>query len=155
MASAALLIQNPLFSARLAALLRTMGYAPVHEGADLYELKNRADDAPDLLLIKLQRQGSGNIFLTEAIRFWSPLTKVVFLASALNLATLSACFAAGAAGYLLEDISRAGLIYSLTLVAGGEKVFPSELADMLSNSFKQKRTTKILKFSRDQHQPAG
>jgi two-component system nitrate/nitrite response regulator NarL len=46
--------------------------------------------------------------------------------------TLSSCFAAGACGYLLEDISRDGLLHSLRLVSAGENVFPSALASALS-----------------------
>src|SRR6516162_6796247 len=46
---------------------------------------------------------------------------------------LSACFAAGASGVLVENMSREGLKHSLRLVAAGEKVFPSELATLLTS----------------------
>lgn len=46
---------------------------------------------------------------------------------------LARCFAAGASGYLLENISRDTLGKSLTLVGAGGKVFPPELAPYISN----------------------
>ena len=52
--------------------------------------------------------------------------------------------AAGADGYLLEGISRDGLQHSLLLVTAGEKVFPSELATVLSTvaSVRRERPTR-------------
>ena len=134
MASLAVLIPNLLLRAGLAALLSTMGFEPVVEAADLEELKRCANDVrrPDLLLISLPQRGEGLADLLKKTKAWTPHAKVVFLAPALNLPTLSACFAAGTAGYLLEGISPDGLLYSLRLVCAGEHVFPSQLANALS-----------------------
>jgi two-component system, NarL family, nitrate/nitrite response regulator NarL len=54
--------------------------------------------------------------------------KIICLAPEFDFDVMSACFAAGASGYLLESISRDALRESLRLVDAGEKVFPSELA---------------------------
>jgi len=134
MASLAVLIPNLLLRAGLAALLSTMGFEPVVEAADLEELKRCANDVrrPDLLLIRLPQRDEGLADLIQKAKAWAPHAKVVFLAPALNLPTLSACFAAGTAGYLLEGISPDGLLYSLRLVCAGEHVFPSQLANALS-----------------------
>jgi two-component system nitrate/nitrite response regulator NarL len=135
MASLAVLAPSPLLRAGLAALLRTMGFDPVEEAADVRELKRRASDArrPEMLLIGLP-QKEELAGLMHEIKAWAPQVKVVFLAPHLDMPALSACFAAGGAGYLLEDISRDGLQHSLLLVGGGENVFPSELANALSAS---------------------
>jgi two-component system nitrate/nitrite response regulator NarL len=136
MSSLAVLAQSPLLRAGLAALLSTMGFDPVEEAADLKELKRRADDVrrPDLLLISLTHSDEEVAALIHEIKAWAPNAKVVFLAPALDMPALGACFAAGAAGYLLEDISRNGLQHSLRLVHAGENIFPSELAHALSKS---------------------
>ena len=134
MGSLAVLAPSPLLRAGLAALLCIMGFEPVEEAADLRDLKRRANDAqrPEMLLIGLQQKDEELAGLMQEIKIWAPQAKVVFLAPAFDITALSACFAAGAAGYLLEDISRDGLQHSLSLVSAGENIFPSELANALS-----------------------
>ena len=136
MASLAVLAPNLLLRAWLAALLRTMGFDRVEEATDLEDLKRRANDVrhPEILLISLLQRDLGLDALIQEIKAWAPHAKVVFLAPALDMPALSACFAAGADGYLLEDISRDGLQHSLSLVSAGEKVFPSVFATVLSTA---------------------
>ena len=136
MASLSVLAPSPLFRAGLGALLRTMGFEPVEEAADLKELKRRTTDArrAEILLISVPQTDQGLDALIQESKAWAPHAKVVLLAPALDISALSACFAAGAAGYLLENISRDGLQHSLSLVSAGENVFPSDLANALSNS---------------------
>jgi two-component system nitrate/nitrite response regulator NarL len=136
MASLSVLAPSPLLRAGLAALLRTMGFEPVEEAADLKELKRRTTDErrSEILLISLPQRDEGLDALIQESKAWAPHAKVVLLAPGFDMPALSACFAAGAAGYLLEDISRDGLQYSLSLVSAGENVFPSDLANALSNS---------------------
>jgi DNA-binding NarL/FixJ family response regulator len=71
---------------------------------------------------------------TGAIEALAPTTKVVFLSAHLDINLLAECFAYGASGYLLEDLSPEALQKSLTLVSIGEKVFPSALALVLASS---------------------
>jgi two-component system nitrate/nitrite response regulator NarL len=136
MASLAVFDPSPLFRAGLAALVSTMGFAPVQEAADLVDLIQRQDGAsrPDLMLIGLPQDPVEIAPLMREIRGWAPETRVVFIASALDTSALISCFTAGASGYVLENISREGLKHSLLLVSAGEKVFPSELANALSVS---------------------
>jgi two-component system nitrate/nitrite response regulator NarL len=145
MATVAVLGSSPLFRAGLVSLLGTMGFGRVEEAENIRELKieelkRRANDAsgsesgPDILLVALLRGAEdfthleGFTHLIEEIRTWVPQAKVVFLATDLDLDLLSGCFAAGANGYLLENISCDSLEESLKLVCTGAKVFPSELA---------------------------
>jgi two-component system nitrate/nitrite response regulator NarL len=136
MASLAVLVLNPLLRAGLAALLRTMGFEPVQEAADLKELMRRENNdwRPQLLLVSLRQDDKRHAALMIEVRAWAPDAKVAFIAPVLDIPSLSACFAAGAAGYLLENISRDGLQHSLQLMSAGENVFPSELATMLHPS---------------------
>jgi len=136
MASLAVFAPSPLFRAGLAALVGSLGFDPVEEAADLRDLARRDRDAapPELVLIALPKGHSDPGASMQQIRAWSPQTKVVFIAPSLDPQTLSACFAAGASGYLLETMSREGLRHSLRLVSAGERVFPSELASLLTSA---------------------
>jgi len=135
MASLAVLAQSSLLRAALTALLSTMGFAPVEEAAELNELARRATDGrrPEFLLISLSQNEASSASIQE-IKAWAPDARVICLAPALDLSELNACFAAGAAAYLLEDISRDGLLHSLRLVSAGENVFPSALGSALFSS---------------------
>jgi two-component system nitrate/nitrite response regulator NarL len=57
----------------------------------------------------------------------------VVLADSIDPDSLTAAYAAGAAGFLLHDISPEALHGSLRLVMAGERVFPSELAALLAD----------------------
>ena len=57
-----------------------------------------------------------------------PKGYIVLLAQAMETDQLALSFAAGADGYLLEEISPEALLESLNLVMLGEKVFPSRLS---------------------------
>jgi two-component system nitrate/nitrite response regulator NarL len=59
--------------------------------------------------------------------------RFVVLADSIYQASLTASYAAGAAGFLLHDISPEALYESLRLVMAGERVFPSDLASMLAD----------------------
>jgi two-component system nitrate/nitrite response regulator NarL len=110
-----------------------MGFDPVLEASDLTDLVRREGEAPrpDLMLIGLPQSVAEIGPLMQEIRAWALVTKVVFVAARLDPQALIACFAAGACGYLIENISREGLKHSLRLVSAGENVFPSELANAL------------------------
>src|SRR6185503_6499710 len=122
MASLAVLTQSSLLRAALTALLSTMGFAPVEEAAELEVLKRRVSDGrrPEMLLLNLTQSDDTLGAAIKEIKLWAPNAKVVCLAPTLDVPRLSACFAAGASGYLLEDISADGLLHSLRLVNSGE-----------------------------------
>jgi DNA-binding NarL/FixJ family response regulator len=132
MASLSVLAANPLLRGGLAGLMQTIGFGPVEAACDLEELKRQQGARPGLLVVSLQESDLEIASLMQEVRAWAPHVKVVFLASALDMPTLNACFACGANGYLLESISPDGLQHSLALVSAGENVFPSELATQFS-----------------------
>ena len=135
-ASLAVLARSPLFRAALVALLNVIGYARVEEAADLKELKRRVPDPEclEIFLVSLAQTEDDLAALIQKIKDWAPYGKVILLAPAFDMRAVSASFAAGAVGYIVENISRNALRHSLGLVGAGEIVLPSELASALSAS---------------------
>jgi len=130
---AAVLSRNQLFRAALVSLLNMMGFDRIEEGSDVNELKRERNGkvGPEILLIDLSPGVEEIAISMEAVRSWLPSAKVVFLAGNFDLDLLSRCFAAGASGFLLENISLEAFQESLKLVCAGEKVFPSTLAALM------------------------
>ena len=133
MTSLAVIDPVSLMRASLAAMVSLMGFDPVWQAAELRGLaQDDAKPRPDLILISLPETPADIAPRIGEIRAWAPDAKVVFLAAALDPAALCAGFAAGGYGYLVKTISSEGLKHSLFLVGAGEKVFPSELVNVLS-----------------------
>jgi two-component system, NarL family, nitrate/nitrite response regulator NarL len=116
-----------------------LGFGDVAEGATVDDLiqATSGDAPPEMLLANPVPSAAEVCDLMQAIEAWTPTTKVVFLSPQLDINLLSECFARGASGYLLEDLSAEALQKSLALVSAGEKVFPSALASVLANSAKR------------------
>jgi two-component system nitrate/nitrite response regulator NarL len=124
---------NALFRAGLVSLLSEAGLGKVEAVTKVQELSRSTNGhpAPAIVLIHL----SADLDALGAIRgaaALAPDARIVVLAQELDLAQLTVCFDAGAAGYLLQDISRDALEESLKLVRAGEKVFPSRLASLIA-----------------------
>lgn len=60
-----------------------------------------------------------------------PQSRIVVLSDSFNFEHMVGAFRSGAHGYIIKEISCSPLIASLRLVAMGEKVMPSDLADIL------------------------
>jgi len=130
----AVLGRNSLFRAGLVSLLSALGFEPLAEASSLEDLQQIAtENRIEILLFHLPYETKGVSDSMEAIRSWMPDAKTVFLYRELNLGLMCECFAAGASGFLLENLSRDALQKSLNLVRIGEKIFPSELALIISN----------------------
>jgi two-component system nitrate/nitrite response regulator NarL len=124
---------NNLFRAGLVSLLCKMGFERVEEAGDISELSRISDGLPPKIVLAELSSGLAQAMETiKQVGAWAPETRVVFLANDLDLELLSTCYAAGAFGFLLKNISRSALAESLKLVAAGEKIFPSRLASLLS-----------------------
>jgi two-component system, NarL family, nitrate/nitrite response regulator NarL len=134
MAKLAVLDPSGLFRAGLVSLLQALGFVDLIEAADMDELARLVGDGPqpDVLLVNLSRPDQPIDEIMQEVNELFEHARVVFLAEALDLELLARCFAAGASGYLLENISRDTLSKSLTLVNAGGKVFPPELAPYIS-----------------------
>ncbi|HJU19099.1 MAG TPA: response regulator transcription factor [Stellaceae bacterium] len=130
----AIIDSSALFRAGLARLLSMLGFGEVVEAASVEALQRQDNGcaAPDILLVNLSRGGGAPDDLMQQVKTALPDAKVVFLASDLDMEGLVACFGAGASGYLLENISSSALQESLRLVSAGGKVFPPEMAALIS-----------------------
>lgn len=135
MAKLAVLDPSGLFRAALVSLLQALGFDQLVEAGDIGELKHRVGDGagPDVVIVNLSRNSKPIDEIMRGVKQIFGGAHVVFLAEALDFELLARCFAAGASGYLLENISRDTLGKSLTLVSAGGKVFPPELAPYISN----------------------
>ena len=130
--------------AGVVSLLRTLGFQPIEETEVLKELQGQSDDVSCKRLI-INLLTPEEQIATTVVEFMARASnaKLIFVAPKLDIAVMSVCFAAGAAGYLLQNISRDGLRESLKLVEAGEKVFPSELATLfpaLMNSLRARES---------------
>jgi two-component system, NarL family, nitrate/nitrite response regulator NarL len=114
------------------SLLSTVVVESIKEAEDIKHLKSRGDTkpCPDMLIICLVQGGEDVVSRVAEIKAFEPTARIVFVAPKLDLHVMSACFAAGASGYLLDRISGDALRESLKLVTAGEKVFPSELVSL-------------------------
>jgi two-component system, NarL family, nitrate/nitrite response regulator NarL len=136
--SVAVLAARTLARAGLVGLLRSLGFDQVEDADTLDDLMQRTNGTPpEILLAELPSNAAGVGDLMETIRAWSPTTKVVLLSAHFDIQLLSESFALGATGYLLDNLSAEALEKNLTLVSAGEKVFPSELALVLSHGDKR------------------
>jgi two-component system nitrate/nitrite response regulator NarL len=86
------------------------------------------DNPPDLILID-PVEDSGTAL--AALRTAAPEARIVVLTDELCTRRLSNALNAGAQGYLLKNIAPNALMQSLHLVTLGEKVLPTNLADLL------------------------
>src|SRR5262249_1596379 len=120
---------NNLFRAGLVSLLSSMGLGQIEEAGAISELSH-GDLPPKNGLAELSNGLAQTLETIRQVGSWAPDTRIVFLANDLDIDLLSACYAAGAFGFLLKNISRSALGESLKLVAAGEKIFPSRLASL-------------------------
>jgi two-component system, NarL family, nitrate/nitrite response regulator NarL len=88
-------------------------------------------DAPDLILLDHSASDTLPVDDLRSLRQRFAKLKIVILGKDLSSASLKQCFDAEVDGYLLKDVSVAGLMQSLRLVLIGEKVFPTSLASLL------------------------
>lgn len=120
-----------LLRAGVVSLLRTLGFQPIEE-IDVLPNLQESSGHPCRERIIINLLTPEEQIATTVIEFMARANnaRLVFVAPKLDIAIMSVCFAAGADGYLLQNISREGLRESLKLVEAGEKVFPSELATL-------------------------
>lgn len=114
------------------SLLKLIGFDPIEEAEAFADIKDRIglQTSPKLLIVFLARGVNDIVGSLQEIKDHTETAKVVFVVPNLDVKTMSACFAGGADGYVLESISRDALAESLKLVRAGEKVLPSELASL-------------------------
>ncbi|MEO3431275.1 response regulator transcription factor [Pelagibius sp. CAU 1746] len=124
--------RNRLFLEGLKSLLRGSSFNVCGEALCVGAIEET--DAPaGLVLIELRDDLSGVVEDLHQLREDLPETPVVVLTDERDPRTLASCLNAGAAAFLLKDISLEALIHSLKLALLGQKVMPTDLAAALIN----------------------
>lgn len=90
---------------------------------------------PDVVLMDLVMPGLGGIEATRQINTIHPATKVIVLTSFTDDEMIFAAIQAGAAGYLLKDISPLELGQAIQAVHEGEKHLHPDITRKLMNQF--------------------
>ena len=126
--------RNRLFLEGLKSLLRGSSFDVRSEVSSVAVIDDEIDtDDLDLILIELR---GDVVLLVQDLRQLQdelPEVPVVVLTDERDPRTLAACLNAGAAAFLLKDISLEALIHSLKLAMMGQKVMPTDLAAALIN----------------------
>ncbi|GGE90260.1 response regulator transcription factor [Sphingomonas prati] len=96
---------------------------------DLAQLSGENDD--DLLIVVDGRIAADDAAGVRLLRGRFPDVKLVILSETFEFEAMASAFRAGVHGYICRAMSFGPLVQSLRLVAMGEKVMPSHLADTL------------------------
>src|SRR5688500_17528266 len=83
---------------------------------------------PDLALLDVRMPEMDGLAATSAIRQSCPQTKVLIVTTHENPDYLLAALKAGAAGYVLKDVTRHDLLLTIRRVLRGESVLSGEIA---------------------------
>jgi two-component system, NarL family, nitrate/nitrite response regulator NarL len=105
----------------------------VHESVSVEEaLPVMRSLRPSLVLCDIA--GSGDALATQIgdIRAAAPSARIVVLTQAIRVDRLADALTAGVDGYLAKNLSADALLQALRLVLLGEKVLPTDLADLLT-----------------------
>ena len=126
--------RNRLFLEGLKSLLRDSSFNVSGEASCVGVLDDFDEgDAPGLILIELRGDVAELVQDLKQLQEALPKSPVVVLTDEREPRTLAACLSAGAAAFLLKDISLEALIHSLKLAMLGQKVMPTDLALALIN----------------------
>jgi len=125
-----LVSDSNLFRTGLKHILAGSEYSVTREAEALGEIEPESAAEALLILRKPSDISDVESDITHLKRS-SRNVRLVILAGNMSTDQMAVGFAAGADGYLLEEISSDALLESLNLVMLGEKVFPSRLAVML------------------------
>ena len=113
------------------AFARSERFTLVGEGATLADAQRIARETqPEVLLLDLSGS-SGGIDVIKKIGEKAAGTKIVFLTARDDVASVSQALAGGAKGYILKDVSGAGLLAAIETIHNGQAFITAELASRL------------------------
>lgn len=97
--------------------------------------KDNCKETYDIIIYGIDKNcpASKTEFLLQKVKACQPNAHIVLWASTLDKKIMSIAFSNKADGVVLKNISAEALICSLNLVVMGEKVFPTAMADLISN----------------------
>lgn len=125
----AILSRNTIVREALNRILSDAGFTTVQSTSLNHLIAAGLCDGVNVILIVADEWDGETI---APVRDHFPRAKIVLLTSHFDFQKLRSAFQAGVSGYLVKEISSERLIGALRLVAMGEKVFPSQLADELT-----------------------
>ena len=135
MISASLLVieTNKLFREGLRHIFSASSFEIVHEAGSVEDAIPFVESLqPALVLVGLPDSDDVTTRVSQ-IRAAAPCTRIVILAESVRINRLADAMTSGVDGYLLKNMSADALHQSLRIVSLGEKVFPSELANLLTS----------------------
>ena len=122
-----------LFREGLRRIFSGFSFAAVHESCSVPDaLPSIESLQPSLVLVNLLDSGETLTAGIGQIRAAAPQARIVVLTETIRVDWLAEALSAGVDGYLLENMSADALHQSLQLVLLGEKVFPTDLAPLLT-----------------------
>jgi two-component system nitrate/nitrite response regulator NarL len=125
---------NRLFCEGLRRILLDDSFAVVHEAPSVADALPFIEALqPSLVLADLPEASDALTSGIGRIRTAAPSSRIVMLTDTIRLDRLATALSAGIDGYLLKNMSADALPQSLRLVLLGEKVFPTDLARVLTN----------------------
>jgi two-component system, NarL family, nitrate/nitrite response regulator NarL len=129
-----LIAKRRLFREGLRRIFSNSSFTVIHEAPSIEDALPFVESLqPSLMLVDLP---DGGEILSEhmgQIRAGAPRVRIVVLTAAIVGHRLADALSAGVDGYLQDSMSAEALHQSLRLVLLGEKVFPTDLADLLIN----------------------
>lgn len=128
----ALLGKNSIVREGLGRILAEQAFRitdSTNNSSGIHDFQDQEDEGAFLILVDTNEHDQANI---EDLRRRFPSARIVLLADEFNFDVMVDAFSQGIHGYLVKNISCDNLVGALHLVASGEKVLPSQLADELS-----------------------
>lgn len=127
--------RNQLFREGLRRILDDSPFYVSFEAASFSEGASQVvATKPGIVIIDTDGYGEVLPELMHCARSVAVPPRVVVLTNTVGIPRLASALSAGVDGYLLKDMSAEALKQSLRLVMMGEKVFPTDLADLLINN---------------------
>ena len=128
----ALVGRNTIVREGLQRILSEHDFSIIASAARTGDLPPLDREEPWILILFADEGPSGScVDSLAALHERFPAARIVLLASEFDFSLVRRVFRAGAAGCLIDEIACDRLVGLLHLVALGEKVFPSQLADEL------------------------
>jgi two-component system, NarL family, nitrate/nitrite response regulator NarL len=135
MISASLLLieTNKLFREGLRHIFSASSFEIVHEAGSVEDAIPFVESLQPALVLVGMPDSDDVTTCVRQIRAAAPRTRIVILADSIRMNRLADAMTSGVDGYLLKNMSADALHQSLRIVSLGEKVLPSELANLLTN----------------------
>jgi two-component system nitrate/nitrite response regulator NarL len=133
-----------LFREGLRRIFSGSSFATIHESCSVQDALPFIEALqPSLVLVNFPDTGEALSEGIGQIRAVAPLTtRIVVLTETIRFDWLAEALSAGVDGYLLKNMSADALDQSLRLVLLGEKVFPTDLARLLTSDWMMGGTTR-------------